>query len=187
MDKKRLLATIVIVMITHSLLGVVVIMFLADMRYARGRFLADKGYLAESAVTFEKATSLWPREPRYHKDLARQYAILARAGEPQDELSSFAVVAAEQTFELNPENLITLKSVISTYYLLAQTDSKYQEDLDEYTSYAVELCPTDPTLWYLKGLAYRSGKEIDKARVAIQKALELRYPYPEAEKVLQTL
>lgn len=173
--------------LTINLLGAIAVRFLADLKYARGRVLAQRGYMAQSVWVLEQATNLWPWEPRYYKDLARGHAVLAKVGANADDFSIYASQEADRAVQLNPQNLVTLKSVISTYYILAQIDSRYQEELEKYVTQALNLCPTDPNLWYLSALSYSLAGERSKAKLAIEQALKLKDPYPEAENLYQEL
>ncbi len=187
MERKQAILLFLTIFLTLSLLGVIVVRFLADLKYARGRVLAQRGYVAQSVLVLEQATTLWPWEPRYHKDLARGYAVLAKAGAEPDVFGTYSAQEASRTVRLNPRNLVTLKSVISTYYVLAQVDSKYQANLDKYTKYALDLCVTDPSLWYLRALAYKLGGKKEEALQALEQALALRQLYPDAESLYRDL
>ena len=138
--------------------------FRADMLYARGQALADNGQLLESALAVEKAVSLWPREPAYHKELAATFARLASvySGENKEKFAQFAAEAGAKAYKLNPNNLLTLKSLITTYYTLSLLDAQYQNQTLQLVDKSLERCPTDPTLWYLKGVVYSGfGKDLE--------------------------
>ncbi len=161
----------------------------ADYLYVRGQKLAEQGSLLRGAVVLEKALALWPLEPAYHRELAAVYARLAGiySADERRELLESADQEAQKAYELNPSNLITLKSLVTTYYTMSLLDSSYQEDTLRLSAEAINKCPTDPTLWYLTGVVYTGFGQRHEARKNLERALELRANYPKARQALEVL
>lgn len=189
MDLKRGVFISVIIFCGAFLLAGVVSWFRADVFYARGRALADSGHLVRGALVLEKAIGFWKFEPAYHRELAAVYARLAAAysQEKEDKFIKFASQEAERAYQLNPRNMLTLKSLITTNYALSQLDPRYRERTEFLLGKALERSSTDPTLWYFKGVVYSGFGQDSEAKESLRKALELRPNYPEARRTLQTL
>lgn len=174
-----------LVVIICSLLGLILVgrWFFADVEYSRGRALGDYG-LTEAAIRrLNRAVKLWPWEPAYHRELAGVYAQAAAAveGEPRSRFLVRAADEANTAFNLNPRNLLTLKSLTATYFALAQTNPVFRAEALSVVAQALVLCPTDPTLWYYQGLVLGDGGELPGARSALDRALQLKPDYVKAQ------
>ena len=189
MDLKRKFSILVIVLLSSFLFFRIVSWFLADVSYARGRALADAGYLFEAEKSFLRAIRLWPAEPAYHRELAAVYARLAQVsvGEGQKQLLELAGREAERALNLNPQNLLTLKSLAPTYFVLAKVEPALQSRTEALVEQAIGLCPTDPVLWYLRGIVLLGGGERDEAQRSFEEALRLRPNYIKAREAVNAL
>ena len=151
--------------------------------------LADAGYVTEAGMAFEKAIDLRPAEPAYHRELAAAYVRLARVPEVGERGIWFEAAQreAERAWELNPNNLLTLKSLIPTYFALAKIDPALQFRAESLLEQAINLCPTDPVLWYFKGIVLLGGGERGKAPAAFEEALRLKPDYGKAREARDAL
>jgi len=189
MDLRKKLSVFAIALFSFYFLLKVVDWFLADVSYSRGRAMADAGYLFEAEKSFRKATSLWPKEPAYHRELAVVYAHLAQvsADEEKAQFLDLTSLEAKKTLDLNPRNLLSLKSLVSTYFTLAQIDPSYQVQTENIVQRAITLCPTDPTLWYFKALVLLGEEREDQAKLALDEALRLKPDYVKAKEAKDLL
>jgi len=189
MDLKRKFLILAVTLFAFLFLLKIVDWFRADASYTRGRAMADAGYLFDAEESFRKATCLWPKEPAYHRELAAVYARLAQvsAEEEQPQLLGLANQEAEMALNLNPRNLLTLKSLVSTYFTLAQIDPVYQTQTEDVVQRAINLCPTDPTLWYFRSLIFLGEGRLDEAGLALDEALRLKPDYARAKEAQELL
>ena len=189
MDLKKKVFILAIVLFSFFFLLRTADWLRADVAYAQGRGLASAGYLLAAQESLEKATRLWPEEPAYHRELAAVYARLAQvsADEKQEPLVAKVATESQVARDLNPHNLLTLKSLIPTYFALSQLDPSYSEAVAEVVQQATDLCPTDPTLWYFQSLVSLDQGDAQAAIVAAARALELKPDYPEASALYEEL
>lgn len=189
MDLKKKLLILAIILFSFFLLLKVADWLRADISYSRGRAMADAGYLFEAEESFLQAIRLWPNEPAYHREMAAVFARLAQvsAEEEQEQLLDLASQEAGKSLNLNPLNLLTLKSLVSTYFTLAQIDSSYWIQTEDIVQRAINLCPTDPTLWYFKALVLLGEERFDEAKTALDEALRLKPDYVKAKEARELL
>jgi len=162
----------------------------ADISYSRGNALADAGYLKSAVRHLENAVSLWKWEPAYQRELASVYTRLAVVRRTSDTSERYILSAAEHAkiaYDLNPQNMITLKSLIPTFYTLSKFNAAYKKTTYHVLERALSRAPNDPNLWYLKGVVLQGYNEQDRARNAYQKSLRLRSDYVKARDALQSL
>ncbi len=187
-NKKKILWGSVVLCCALVIFWVVFAWFRADVLYARGQLLVDRGSLLRGAEVLERSVSLWSVEPAYRRELAAVYARLAGiySGEDRRELLKYADKEAQKAYSLNSRNLLTLKSLITTYYAMSLIDDAYQAHTMRVLEEALEKCPNDPTLWYLKGVVYGGFGDQSTAKSALKQTLELRPNYPKARQSLET-
>lgn len=96
-------------------------MYTADTYAAASTDLTAKGYYVEALANAKRAVNLNPLEANYYRLMAKSL-ILTSAGK---ELSDVEVAKAEalknlkKAYELNPNNLVTLRDSVPLYYFLA--------------------------------------------------------------------
>jgi len=184
---KEFLVLAIIFSAFFLLLGVVT-WFRADMAYARGVALADAGYLYGAESSLQAATTLWSAEPAYHRELAAVYSRLALvAGEQRAHYAELAAREAARSLKLNSRNILTLKSLVSTYFNLSHASPVYRIQVENIVQQAIDLCPTDPVLWYFKALVLLSAEKPVEARAALDRALVLKPDYAKAQEVRDSL
>ena len=184
MSSRKIFSISAVILFALSTLLTIVNWVRADVGYARGRGLADLGYVVEAGGHFEKAASFWPQEPAYHRELAAVYARLSQVsvGKERKQFLELASWEAEKALNLNP-----LKSLIPTYFALAGIEPTLQFQTESLVEQAIGLCPTDPVVWYLKGMVLLGRKERWEAKLAFEEALRLKPDYGKAREALDAI
>lgn len=178
MTRKLALIALIILSAVYCLLFTAKLL-LADIYFAQGLTWGSAGYFETAIPYFQKAVSLNPREPAYHREFAFVLSQLR--------LLELADYEAQIAYGLNPRNSLTLKSIIKTYYDLAQIDEKYQEPAENLAQEMVALSPTDAKAYYNLALVLLRGEKVDAALAVLERAVELRPSYQEAIDLKETL
>jgi tetratricopeptide (TPR) repeat protein len=173
------LALLVLGLLTVLLLIGTLNIFLADVSFNLGEAAARYGFYAAAVGHYQDAIALNPREPRYHRELAW---ILANSGEVGS-----AVKEAEAAYRLNPQNSLTLRSLITTYKVLAKGDSQYQKRAEKLIQETIDQQPTNPELYLEQAKIFLEATKSAQARESLKKALKLKEDYVKAREFLQTL
>ncbi|MCG2686096.1 hypothetical protein L6258_01875 [Candidatus Parcubacteria bacterium] len=171
---------------TATAVGEVVNIYRADVFFSRGAALQQLDYPDESYQQLKKATALNPREPTYFKKLAQATTTLAQEENSQKRLQE-AAAYAQKAFHLNPANLLTLKSLTLTYLEAARLSPTFLEKAEAVAQLAISLCPTDPQLHYNLAVIYWSEEKHPEALEAVNRALELKTDYGEAQTLKELL
>ncbi|MDP2874177.1 MAG: tetratricopeptide repeat protein, partial [bacterium] len=166
--------------------------FLADIYYTQGLTQEKQNLPVSAAFDVQRATSLNPNEPAYHRELAYLYYLATKLGEDKDKpvLLEMADEEAQIAYDLNPNNSLTLKSIVKIFSLLATLDPQnpiYYEKALKVAEHNTQLCPTDPKAWYNLGVVYQVKEENAKAKEAFQKAVELKSDYAGAKEEQEKL
>ncbi len=174
--KKVLLAVILLITLHFALCTFN--LFLADTSFNNGGKAKRYGFYEQAVQDYRSAISLNPHEPRYHRELASVLARLERVEEAERE--------AEITYNLNPKNSLTVRSLISTYVDLAEIDPKYRTRAEELIAEAINQQPTNPQLYYEQALMFFKAEKDEEATEALKKAVELKPDYRKAKELLQS-
>lgn len=172
--------------------------FYADYNFARAKEQKQLQNLQESYSLNQKAIEL-RKEPVYLDQHALLSANIASAFKLQKQLQE-AERFAKQAIELNnktikssPKNVFYWKTAAQIYYLLSITFLENERLSNEYFLKAVEalekansLAPTDPKILYAYA-AILAEPQPEQARQLLQKALELKPNYQEAQMLLQSI
>lgn len=166
--------------------------FLADIYYAQGLTKEKQNLPVSGALAVQTATQLNPNEPAYHRELAYLYYLSTKLSEGEDKqvLLKYADEEAQIAYDLNPNNSLTLKSIVKIYSLLATIDPQnpiYFEKALKVAEHNTQLCPTDPKAWYNLGVVYQVKEDNTKAKEALEKALELKNDYAGAREEWEKL
>jgi len=173
-------------LLTAVAVGEVFNTYRADVFFARGAAFQRLDRPDEAYQQLKKAASLNPHEPSYFKKMAQVAVTLAQEGNSQKWLRE-ADDHAQKAFQLNPTNLLTLKSLTLTYLKAARLSPIFLEKAEAVARLAVGLCPTDPQLHYNLAITYWSeGKHLE-ALEAVNRALELKSDYREAQTLRELL
>ncbi|KKU31651.1 MAG: hypothetical protein UX44_C0004G0015 [candidate division WWE3 bacterium GW2011_GWA1_46_21] len=88
--------------------------FAADVYYKNARNAFGTGDYIGAYKNANKAAALNPNEPRYFRENAKDELVVSPELAPQ---------SLEKAYELNPNNLLTLRDVIPLYFLLTRENS----------------------------------------------------------------
>lgn len=178
MTKKKMVVLIIFGLLTFYFLLFTFNLFLADVSFNLGE-RANRFGLYETAVEYyQGAVSLNPREPRYHREMASVLASMDKLEEAEAE--------AETAYRLNPQNSLTLRSLILTYVRMSEAEKKYQARAEELAQEVVDQQPTNPQPYYQQALILlQTGKE-EEAVSSLKKALELKPDYQKARELLES-
>lgn len=176
-DWKKLALVAVLLFATYFLLSTANL-FRADASFNTGEQAQRYGLYEVAVEHYQNAVSRNPREPRYHRELASALAKLGMVEEAERE--------AEIAYNLNPKNSLTVRSLISTYVDLAETDPKYLIRAEELIAEAINQQPTNPQLYYQQALILFKAEKDKEATEALQKALELKRDYRKVQDLIET-
>ncbi len=169
----------IILFFTLYSLFLILNLFRADVAFNSGEKFSRYGLYELAAVSYQKALSFNPHEPRYHRELA---SVLAKQGVVEE-----AEREAEVAYNLNPKNSLTVRSLISTYVDLSDRDAKYLARAEELVAEAIVQQPTNPELYYEQALVLFKSEKDEEAVEALQKALELKKDYKEVQDLLEEI
>jgi len=176
-SKKRVAPVVLSFFILYSSFFILNL-FRADVSFNAGEKFSRYGSDEVAAEYYQKAVSLNPREPRYHRELA---SVLAKLGKVEE-----AVKEAEVAYNLNPKNSLTVRSLISTYVKLAEVGPQHLSRAEELIAEAVSRQPTNPQLYYEQALILLKDGKDEEAVAALQKAVELKPDYQKVKELLET-
>jgi tetratricopeptide (TPR) repeat protein len=136
-----------------------------------------------------------PDEPLYRIDMGYAAAASAAAlsadessesAELIEKLEKIAVSETEKVLLDYPQNVSNFRSAVRTYYELATIDPIYLDKVIVTFDQAIALAPTDPKLYFNKGLIENQmGKK--SATQTIEKAISLKPNYRDAYLGLATI
>ena len=174
-------------------------MWKADLAYTAGR-----SNLTENL----NAIKLNPREPLYYAQLGNIQSLVAtQIIAPQiDQLTASTpavqrenansylrqiITDAEKNISIavsmNKYNLNLLKTKARTELILGTLDPKYNMEAAQTLLKITELSPTDATNFFNIGILYSQINKIDEAKMAFQKAIDLKPDYQAAKERLGQL
>ncbi|KKS93765.1 MAG: hypothetical protein UV68_C0017G0003 [Candidatus Collierbacteria bacterium GW2011_GWC2_43_12] len=174
-------------------------MWLADLAYTGGRSNLSKDLLA---------VKLNPKEPLYLAQLGNIQAMVATqiidpqikemtastSADLREKANSYLTQYTKDALEnvnkavsMNKFNLNLLKTKARTELTLASLDPKYNLEAIQTMLKLTELSPTEASNYYNIGILYTSIDKNDEAKLAFQKAIELKPDYQAAKDRLNLL
>lgn len=162
----------------------------ADTIFAKGQSALDNGNAGSAYNYLSAASTLNSSEPLFRAEKAFAAASAALALKDTDatvsaELKNEAISDIETVLKNSPKNVSFWRTAIRVYFELSNLDKSYTEKTLEAVNTAISLAPTDPKLYYNKGLILDLVDRKEEAISAFQKALELKPDYLEAHAQLQ--
>ncbi|KKU33071.1 hypothetical protein A3K29_04965 [Candidatus Collierbacteria bacterium RIFOXYB2_FULL_46_14] len=193
------IGTVLIVIVALWLLLGVRRMWMADLAYTAGRSNLTKDL---------NAIKLNSREPMYYAQLGNVQALVATqiispqiaemsASTPADirqkanyylqQYISDAVANTNKAVSMNKYNLNLFKTKARTELILGTLDPKYNLEAAQTLLKISELSPTDAANYLNIGILYSQLNQNDEAKLAFQKAIELKPDYEAAKDRLSAL
>lgn len=160
--------------------------FFGDALYERAKNIKST---TRSVSAFEAASVIFPaKNPFILSDYSYSLAIQAAASEEDwGSIAKEVDRVAKQALDLAPNNLIVARKIANTYILIADFDQTYKESALTIGNKIVELAPTDPQS-YLTFAKIQSILDLkDEAEKSLQKSLQLKPDYIEAQELLEQL
>jgi hypothetical protein len=132
----KALTIILIISATGFLAKGLLGMYVADVYYERSQALISEGNIVTAAVYANEAILKNPLEPNYYRGRARvNIAQLINANQQEKELIKLAALNDLKTaYDLNTNNLVTIRNAVPLYYFLAAKDLSQpgsSENVDE--------------------------------------------------------
>lgn len=96
-------------------------LYLADVHYSMSQKLLSKGEVVKGLEEIDKAISLNSLEPAYHRGRAKIF-VYATIGQDTDSTKNLKTLASQElkaSYNLNPNNLATIRNNTPIHYLLA--------------------------------------------------------------------
>ena len=146
---------------------------------------SDLGNAGRAYNLLTSASDLNQGEPFYRSELGFAAAQAASALSQTDatlsaDLTDEAILQTNAVFKTSPKNISFYRTAVRTYFELASLDEKYFDKTLEALDMATALAPTDPKLYYNKGLVLLQVGDKEKAKEAFEKAVKLKPNYQEA-------
>jgi tetratricopeptide (TPR) repeat protein len=160
--------------------------------------LRNRYYQASDATyrALQKAVTLNPREPLYHRELALFLTEWAqeelKTGSPAafqrgQALAAAAYREAVIAQQLNPANSLTYKALLKTEYELARSFPAYAPAVEELGEALLRLSPTEAHIRYSVALVYAGHGKKERALQLTTEALQLKPDYTEAQQLKELL
>ena len=193
------LSTVFILALSFWLLLGVRRLWQADLAYVDGR-----SNLAKNLEAIKKN----PSEPLYYAQLGNVQSLVATqiiapqikelpattSAEIKAQANSYlnqyvqeALKNTSQAVSMNKYNLNLLKTKARTELTLAQLDPKYNSDAIQTLLKITEFSPTEAINYFNVGILYAELDQNDQAKLAFQKALQLKPDYQAAQDHLEQL
>lgn len=162
-------------------------LYMADILITRAKSLNS----TSSLLVYTDAITTSPSaNPFYLSEAA--YAFAAYAISLKDPTSQKTFAASGADFaniaqRLSPKNILITRKLATTYILLSNTDANYQKTAQELGETIVKLAPTDPQSYLSLAKVQIALDQKSQAKTSVQKALELKPDYLEAQQLLNQL
>lgn len=176
---------VIIVLFGLYFLLVLVRYWQADTHYKLGSDYEDSGDIAKSYQELIRAVNLNRGEPLYRSDLgfitaAAAVGYLDKDATLSAQLKEDAVAQTDLALSISPANVSLWRTAIRAYYQLASIDASYEQRTLDTLDQTIALAPTDPKLYYNKGLILDNAKKYPEAVEALNQTLKLKPNYREA-------
>ncbi len=174
-------------------------MWLADLSYTAGR---------SNLTQNEQAIKLNPSEPNYYAQIGNVQALVVtqiiapqikelpatapaelreRANTYLSQYTDESLKNIAKAVSMNKYNLNLLKTKARTELTLSTVDPKYNLEAINTLLKITELSPNDASNYYNIGILYSSLNKNEEAKLAFQRAIELKSDYQAAKDRLQLL
>ena len=185
LNKGTQLATILLLVVATSVaLAYVVRIYTADVYMAKAKMSGNQG-------SFDNAIDLFPTtNPFYLADAAFSSAEQIAKSENKSLKASLvedSKTKAGEAEKYAPNNLLVLRKVANSYFLISQVDESYIQKSLDVGNKLTDLAPNDPQS-YLALAKIQSGLNLqDEAKKTLETALKFKPDYVEAQELLDQI
>lgn len=155
----------------------------ADKAYALGYNLSRAGDIQGAYLNLTEAVKLRSAEPVIKDEYAVNLATVATALQQNNEASNAAQFAQQAVLLSNeivtnhPNNVSFWKSRVRIFYLLSQTDPRYNMESLKAIEKAAELAPTDAKVLYNLGVIAGQNGDPKRGIEVLTKTIQLKPDY----------
>jgi tetratricopeptide (TPR) repeat protein len=105
-------------------------MYRADVAFESSQNQIDSGDYSKAIKSINSAIKLNRQEPNYYRGRARINVISLSVAQEEylQEIKSEILADLQKAYQLNPNNLVTIRNLIPLYYFLAVKDISVKED-----------------------------------------------------------
>lgn len=151
----------------------------ADTLYASARKYNTSGNYQTAQNVLNQAVKLSPDEATFWGELSETDARLGQTDR--------AVAESDKAYSLSPRSVVLLRQRIAVFLRLASLNPNYILVAKDSLLSAIKLAPTDAKLEYNLGLVDSAMGQDSEAKIAYQKAVQLKPNYSEAKDALSGL
>ncbi|KKR87935.1 MAG: hypothetical protein UU34_C0002G0052 [Candidatus Curtissbacteria bacterium GW2011_GWA1_41_11] len=105
----------------------------------------------------------------------------------KDELATRSNQLAQKALTLSPNNFLIAQRVAKTYALLVPVDDNYKDEAQNITEKLIKLAPNYPTTYLTNAKIYVILEDNEMAASSVNKALQLKPDYLEAQQLLDQI
>lgn len=186
-QKSKTVISAIIIIFGSWFLTATIRLYLADIYFAHATDLGVDD--PQSQKYFNNALKFSPvANPFYFAQYAyaQSFAVSADETVNQDQIKKTADFA-QKAITLAPNNIMIIRRVANSYFLLAAVDAKYEQRALELGRKMIELAPTDPQ-FYLAYAKIQTGLSYDQEAIeTLKSALNLKSDYLEAKELLDQI
>src|SRR5581483_5861213 len=164
----------------------------ADFLYQKSNQDYQSGLYEDSVKNIQDAINLSPNEAIFHNQMAKILTGITLALNEKDstdaaKLVPYAINESDIALALSPRNMNIRESRMNILSQLYPFNSQYLDLEIQLAKDTILLSPTDPKIELILGKALANSGRIQESIEAINKALELKHDYKEAQKALEVV
>lgn len=161
--------------------------YLADVFFERSKKLDGNDSMQ---AAFNAIDTFPTKNPFYYSDVAQSSATYGANFEDEEAKKDFSQLAENYALisqNISPDNFIILRRIINTYILLNTSENIYKEKLLSLQQKLAALAPTDPQTYLSSAKIEISLSSNQMAIDYLNRALELKPDYVEAQQLLEEI
>ncbi len=166
----------------------------AEVYYNVGYIKTSQGNYEEALIAFRKATQINNAFAKAYRGMGEAYKKLGRTTEAEESLQKAAEIYMNKQMDENAEQVLNeiLKinpntvNVFNSLGILYRKQGRCQDALMQYKR-AQKVDPNEEKILYNIGRCYVEMKDLEKAKEAFAKAVELNPDFEEANQILKAL
>jgi tetratricopeptide (TPR) repeat protein len=166
----------------------------AEVYYNVGYIKTSQGNYEEALIAFRKATQINNAFAKAYRGMGEAYKKLGRKTEAEENLQKAAEIYMNKQMDENAEQVLNeilainpnTVNVFNSLGILYRKQGRCQDALTQYKR-AQKVDPNEEKILYNIGRCYVEMKDLEKAKEAFVKALELNPDFEEAKQILKAL